>query len=71
MQNFTYHNPVKIVFGKGTIAELKDLIPSGQKVLMIDADLRRPMLQRVFNIERSKGLSTELAGEMSLDDAMV
>ena len=34
MQNFTYHNPVKIVFGKGTISELKDLIPAGQKVLM-------------------------------------
>jgi len=34
MQNFTYHNPVKIVFGKGTIAELKNLIPAGQKVLM-------------------------------------
>ena len=34
MQNFTYHNPVKIVFGRGTIAELKELIPAGQKVLM-------------------------------------
>ena len=34
MQNFTYHNPVKIVFGKGTIAELKTLIPAKQKVLM-------------------------------------
>ncbi len=35
MINFTYHNPVKIVFGKGTIAELKDLVPSGDKVMLL------------------------------------
>jgi NADP-dependent alcohol dehydrogenase len=34
MVNFTLHNPVKLVFGKGMIAELKKLIPSGTKVLM-------------------------------------
>ncbi len=34
MTNFTYHNPVKLVFGKGMIAELKGLIPAGTKVLM-------------------------------------
>ncbi len=34
MENFTYHNPVKIVFGKGTIAELPKLIPPKVKVLM-------------------------------------
>jgi len=34
MFNFTFHNPTKIVFGKGTIAELGDLVPSGCKVLM-------------------------------------
>jgi len=32
--NFTYQNPVKIVFGKGTIAKLPDLIPGGTKVLI-------------------------------------
>lgn len=35
MENFTYFNPVKIVFGKGMIAELKDLIPADAKVLML------------------------------------
>ena len=40
-------------------------------MLLIDADLRRPMLHRVFNLDRSKGLSTVLAGEMSLDEAIV
>jgi len=34
MKNFTYFNPVKIVFGKGMIAELKELIPAGVKVML-------------------------------------
>jgi NADP-dependent alcohol dehydrogenase len=34
MTNFTYDNPVKLVFGKGMIAELKDLIPSDVKVML-------------------------------------
>lgn len=34
MLNFTYYNPVKIVFGKGTIAELAKLVPAGVKVMM-------------------------------------
>jgi NADP-dependent alcohol dehydrogenase len=33
MDNFTYHNPTRIVFGKGSIASLKDLVPPG-KVLI-------------------------------------
>ena len=35
MLNFTYYNPVKIVFGKGTIKELPNLIPAETKVMMI------------------------------------
>ncbi len=34
MRNFIYHNPVKIIFGKGTIARLKDLIPLKHKILL-------------------------------------
>jgi len=34
MQNFVYCNPVKIVFGKGTIAQINDLIEPDAKVLM-------------------------------------
>lgn len=34
MFNFQYYNPVKIVFGKGTISELKNLVPAGSKVLI-------------------------------------
>jgi NADP-dependent alcohol dehydrogenase len=33
MNNFTYRNPVELVFGKGTIAELRRLVPQGDKVL--------------------------------------
>jgi NADP-dependent alcohol dehydrogenase len=35
MENFTFHNPVRIVFGKGAIGELADLLPAEAKVLMI------------------------------------
>jgi NADP-dependent alcohol dehydrogenase len=35
MLNFTYYNPVKIVFGKGMIKELPNLIPDGVKVMML------------------------------------
>jgi len=34
MVNFTLHNPVKLIFGKGMIAELKKVIPAGTKVMM-------------------------------------
>jgi len=35
MQNFELHNPVKIVFGKGEIAKLANLIPKNAKVLLL------------------------------------
>ncbi len=35
MFNFTFHNPTKVVFGKGSIAELPKLLPADAKVLMI------------------------------------
>lgn len=34
MQNFEYFNPTKIIFGKGEIAKLKDLIPQ-QRILLL------------------------------------
>jgi len=34
MWNFTYHNPVRILFGKGRIADLDHEIPSGARVLL-------------------------------------
>jgi NADP-dependent alcohol dehydrogenase len=35
MLNFTYYNPTRIVFGKGTIAELEKLVPRDAKVLLL------------------------------------
>jgi NADP-dependent alcohol dehydrogenase len=35
MKNFEYKNPVKIIFGKGTIPKVADEIPENAKVLMI------------------------------------
>jgi len=34
MFNFTYYNPVRVVFGRDTISELPKLIPAGVKVMM-------------------------------------
>jgi NADP-dependent alcohol dehydrogenase len=34
MNNFSYWNPTRILFGEGTIAQLKNRVPQGAKVLM-------------------------------------
>ena len=34
MLNFTYYNPTRIVFGKGTIPEVKNLVPEKAKVML-------------------------------------
>ena len=41
------------------------LAQTGAKVLIIDADMRRPRLHSIFNIENGVGLSTLLASELS------
>lgn len=49
------------------------LAQTGAKVLIIDADMRRPRLHNVFNIENGNGLSTLLASELSdaeIDNAL-
>ncbi|HPO31426.1 MAG TPA: iron-containing alcohol dehydrogenase, partial [Candidatus Hydrogenedentes bacterium] len=35
MENFRFHNPTEIVFGRGSIAELTSLVPRDAKVLML------------------------------------
>ena len=44
---------------------------SGQKVLLIDSDLRRPSLQRLFDIDRDYGLTNVLIGESTLEDVRI
>jgi capsular exopolysaccharide synthesis family protein len=41
------------------------LAQTGVKVLIIDADMRRPRLHSVFGIENGEGLSTLLSGELT------
>jgi NADP-dependent alcohol dehydrogenase len=35
MENFAYHNPTRIEFGKGTIARLSELVPAHGKILLV------------------------------------
>lgn len=43
------------------------LAQSGYRVLLIDADLRKPRLRRIFGIETDTGLSTYLAGTSEIE----
>jgi succinoglycan biosynthesis transport protein ExoP len=58
--------------GKTTIAALlaESFSRLGMKVLLIDADLRRPGLSRIMNLEASPGLSTVLREQATLDEAV-
>jgi capsular exopolysaccharide synthesis family protein len=44
------------------------LTQTGSKVVLIDADMRKPRVQTVFPVENSVGLSTFLAGGSNLKD---
>jgi polysaccharide biosynthesis transport protein len=44
---------------------------SGERVLLIDGDMRSPKIHRLFGVSREPGLVRVLAGECSLDEAIV
>lgn len=46
------------------------LAQTGAKVLIIDADMRRPRLHSVFNISNSEGLSTLLSAALSEEEVL-
>ncbi len=46
------------------------LAQTGAKVLIIDADMRRPRLHSVFEISNAQGLSTMLSSELSEDEML-
>lgn len=43
---------------------------SGKRVLLIDADMRRPRVDKLFGVINNQGLSTVLDGKTSLDEAI-
>ena len=43
---------------------------AGQKTLVLDGDFRRPMQNKIFEVDESKGLSSVLASSNSVDEAI-
>ena len=41
---------------------------SGKRVLLIDGDLRKPRVHKVFKISGTRGLTNLLAGQLSLEE---
>lgn len=44
---------------------------TGKKVIIIDADMRKPKIHVGFNVSNEKGLSNLLIGRIKLDDAII
>lgn len=73
------HDPRSIVITSARMGEGKStvssslawvLADSGDPVVLIDADLRRPRMADVFDLDGSVGLTQVLAGTVSLADAL-
>ena len=43
---------------------------AGNRILLLDADFRKPMQHKIFEIASKAGLSSVLAGEAPLDEAI-
>jgi capsular exopolysaccharide synthesis family protein len=58
--------------GKSTVAVnlAVALAETGSRVLLVDADLRRPSVARVLGIEGAAGLTTVLLGQADIDDVV-
>ncbi len=58
--------------GKSTIAANLSVViaQQGARVLLMDADLRKPMQHHTFGLERTPGLSEALLGQVSWQDAV-
>lgn len=43
---------------------------AGRRVLLVDADMRRPQIHRIFNVSASPGLANIMAGEVKPSEAL-
>jgi capsular exopolysaccharide synthesis family protein len=68
--SFTSSNPRE---GKTTISLNSAIVmaQAGDKVLFVDADLRKPRIFKTFDLDNTKGLSTYLVGKTEFDDSLV
>ena len=59
--------------GKTTIAANLSIAAAkeGKSVILVDSDLRRPALHRIFDLQGNKGLTHLIIGDSTLEDAMV
>jgi succinoglycan biosynthesis transport protein ExoP len=59
--------------GKSTVSSniARLIAQAGQPVLLIDADLRRPMIASTFEIDGAVGLTQALAGDVDVRDVIV
>lgn len=58
--------------GKSTLSAnlAVTMAQSGRRVLLIDADFRRPRIAKLFGIDSDKGMATAVAGACELDEAV-
>lgn len=79
LYSFADESMKAVVVTSATIGEGKTVVASnlaialaqaGERVLLIDADMRRPTLHRLFSIERQRGLSNLLVGNVKASDVV-
>jgi len=58
--------------GKSTLASNLGvaMAQAGNRILLLDADFRKPMQHKIFNLTKGVGLSSVLAGSISLEEAI-
>lgn len=43
---------------------------NGNKVLLVDGDLRKPVMHKIFEVPNHKGITNHLMGQMTLEEAL-
>jgi len=58
--------------GKSTLSSnlAVTIAQSGKKVIIVDADFRRPRVHKIFGIPNEVGMSTAIAGDIDIADAI-